>query len=125
MKFATIEEALLDVQDGKLVIIVDDEDRENEGDFIVAAEKITPEIVNFMATHGRGLICTPIPESRCDELELNLMVGNNTALHETPFTVSVDLIGHGCTTGISATDRAKTIRALIDPKTEPADLGRR
>lgn len=123
-KLNTIEEAIADIRAGKMLIVVDDESRENEGDFIVAAEKITPEIVNFMATHGRGLICAPIPESRCDELELNLMVGNNTALHETPFTVSVDLIGHGCTTGISATDRAKTIRALIDSKTEPADLGR-
>jgi len=123
-QFNSIEEAIADIREGKLLIVVDDESRENEGDFIVAAEKITPEIVNFMATHGRGLICTPIPEKRCDELELSLMVGNNTALHETPFTVSVDLIGHGCTTGISATDRAKTIRALIDPKTKPSHLGR-
>lgn len=123
-KLNTIEEAIRDIRDGKLLIVVDDENRENEGDFIVAAEKITPEIVNFMATYGRGLICAPIPERRCDELELDLMVGTNTALHETPFTVSVDLIGHGCTTGISATDRAKTIKALVDPVTEPSDLGR-
>lgn len=123
-KFDTIENAIEDIRNGKLLIVVDDESRENEGDFIVAAEKITPEIVNFMATHGRGLICAPISERRCEELELDLMVGHNTALHETPFTVSVDLIGHGCTTGISASDRAKTIRALVDPVTEPGDLGR-
>ncbi|MDY0315922.1 MAG: 3,4-dihydroxy-2-butanone-4-phosphate synthase, partial [Bacteroidales bacterium] len=108
----TIEEAIEDIKNGKIVIVVDDYDRENEGDFIVAAEKITPEIVNFMATHGRGLICAPLSESRCKELDLELMVGKNTALHETPFTVSVDLNGHGCTTGISASDRAKTIFAL-------------
>jgi 3,4-dihydroxy 2-butanone 4-phosphate synthase/GTP cyclohydrolase II len=120
----TIEEAIEDIKNGKVVIVVDDYDRENEGDFVVAAEKITPEIVNFMATHGRGLICAPLTESRCKELELELMVGKNTALHETPFTVSVDLNGHGCTTGISATDRAKTIYALIDDKTKPEDLGR-
>lgn len=120
----TIEEAIEDIKNGKVVIVVDDYDRENEGDFIVAAEKITPEIVNFMATHGRGLICAPLTESRCKELELELMVGKNTALHETPFTVSVDLNGHGCTTGISAADRAKTIYALIDDKTKPEDLGR-
>ena len=103
---------------------MDDQDRENEGDFICAAELVTPEIVNFMATHGRGLICAPLVEDRCEELQLDLMVGKNTALHETPFTVSVDLIGHGCTTGISASDRAKTIRALVDPKIKPDDLGR-
>lgn len=120
----TIEEAIEDIKAGKVIIVVDDEDRENEGDFVVAAEKITPEIVNFMATHGRGLICTPLPEDRCEELELELMVGNNTALHATPFTVSVDLNGHGCTTGISASDRAKTIKALVDPDTQPEDLGR-
>ena len=120
----TIEEAIEDIKNGKVVIVVDDYDRENEGDFVVAAEKITPEIVNFMATHGRGLICAPLTESRCKELELELMVGKNTALHETPFTVSVDLNGHGCTTGISAADRAKTIYALIDDKTKPEDLGR-
>ncbi len=120
----TIDEAIQDIKDGKVIIVVDDEDRENEGDFVVAAEKITPEIVNFMATHGRGLICTPLPENRCEELDLELMVGNNTALHATPFTVSVDLIGHGCTTGISASDRAKTIKALVNPETKPEDLGR-
>jgi len=120
----TIEEAIEDIKNGKVVIVVDDEDRENEGDFILAAELITPDIVNFMATHGRGLICTALSEERCNELELDLMVGKNTALHNTSFTVSVDLIGHGCTTGISANDRAKTIKALVDPKTKPEDLGR-
>ncbi len=120
----TIEEALQDLRAGKVIIVVDDEDRENEGDFIAAAEKATPEMVNFMATHGRGLICTPLTEERCDELDLNLMVANNTVLHHTQFTVSVDLIGHGCTTGISAQDRAKTILALIDPATKPFELGR-
>lgn len=123
-KLDTIEEAIEDIRAGKVIIVVDDEDRENEGDFVVAAEKITPEIVNFMATHGRGLICAPLPESRCQDLDLELMVGRNTALHETPFTVSVDLNGHGCTTGISASDRAKTIRALVDDRTKPEDLGR-
>jgi len=120
----TIDEAIQDIKNGKVIIVVDDEDRENEGDFIVAAEKITPEIVNFMATHGRGLICAPLPEDRCEALDLELMVDNNTALHATPFTVSVDLIGHGCTTGISASDRAKTIKALVDPETKPDDLAR-
>jgi len=123
-KLNTIPEALEELRAGKVIIVVDDEDRENEGDFIVAAEKITTEIVNFMAKHGRGLICAPLPESRCLELDLGLMVGNNTALHQTPFTVSVDLIGQGCTTGISASDRAKTIKALVDPTTKPEDLGR-
>ncbi|MBS3807424.1 MAG: bifunctional 3,4-dihydroxy-2-butanone-4-phosphate synthase/GTP cyclohydrolase II [Bacteroidales bacterium] len=120
----TIEEAIEDVRDGRVVIVVDDEDRENEGDFIVAGEKITPEIVNFMARQGRGLICAPLPEDRCNELDLELMVGKNTSMHETPFTVSVDLIGHGCTTGISASDRSKTIKSLVDPNTRPEDLGR-
>lgn len=120
----TIEEAIEDIKNGKVIIVVDDEDRENEGDFVCAAECITPEIVNFMATHGRGLICAPLIEDRCDELGLELMVGKNTATFETPFTVSVDLIGHGCTTGISAHDRFKTIRALADPDTKPEDLGR-
>lgn len=120
----TIEEAIEDIRNGKVIIVVDNEDRENEGDFVVAAELITSEIVNFMATHGRGLICAPITEERCKELDLELMVGTNTALHQTPFTVSVDLIGSGCTTGISASDRAKTIRALVDPKTKGEDLGR-
>lgn len=120
----TIEEAVEDIKNGKVIIVVDDEDRENEGDFVCAAECITPEIVNFMATHGRGLICAPLIEDRCEELGLELMVGKNTATFETPFTVSVDLIGHGCTTGISAHDRFKTIRALADPETKPEDLGR-
>jgi len=120
----TIEEAIEDIRNGKIVIVVDNEDRENEGDFICAAELITPEIVNFMATHGRGLICASLPENRCKQLDLNLMVGQNTATFETPFTVSVDLIGNGCTTGISAFDRAKTIKALVDPNTKAEDLGR-
>ena len=122
--FSTIESAIEDIKNGKLIIVVDDEDRENEGDFICAAATITPEVVNFMSKHGRGLICTPLPEERCDELGLDLMVSNNTALHETAFTVSVDLLGHGCTTGISAQDRSKTIQALNDPFVNPADLGR-
>jgi 3,4-dihydroxy 2-butanone 4-phosphate synthase/GTP cyclohydrolase II len=120
----TIEEAIEDIRDGKIIIVVDDEDRENEGDFVVAGEKITPEKVNFMAKYGRGLICAPIPEDRADELNLELMVSKNTALHETPFTVSVDLIGYGCTTGISAADRAKTIKALVEPNTKPEELGK-
>src|SRR4029078_8140591 len=120
----SIESAIEDIKQGKLVIVVDDEDRENEGDFIVAADKVTPEVINFMSKYGRGLICAALPEERCDELGLELMVNNNTALHETAFTVSVDLLGHGCTTGISAHDRAKTIQALIDPKTTISDLGR-
>jgi 3,4-dihydroxy 2-butanone 4-phosphate synthase / GTP cyclohydrolase II len=120
----SIESALEDIRNGKLVIVVDDEDRENEGDFVTAARNVTPEIINFMSKHGRGLICAPLTESRCAELELNLMVENNTVLHQTQFTVSVDLKGHGCTTGISAQDRAKTVQALIDPTTKPADLGR-
>lgn len=120
----TIHSAIEDIKQGKLVIVVDDEDRENEGDFITAAHNTTPEIVNFMSKYGRGLICASLPENRCDELGLDLMVNKNTALHETPFTVSVDLLGHGCTTGISAQDRAKTIQALIDPNTKPEDLGR-
>lgn len=120
----TIESAIEDLKQGKLLIVVDDEDRENEGDFITAAANVTPEIINFMSKFGRGLICAPITEERCDELKLNLMVENNTVLHQTPFTVSVDLIGQGCTTGISAHDRAKTVLALIDPATKPEDLGR-
>ena len=124
MELNTIKDALEDIRAGKVVIVVDDEDRENEGDFICAAELITPEIVNFMATYGRGLICAPIPEKRCEQLELELMVRSNTSFHATPFTVSVDLLGQGCTTGISASDRAKTIRALVDPNTRPEDLGR-
>lgn len=120
----TIEEAIQDIQEGKVVIVVDDEDRENEGDFLTAARNATPELINFMATNGRGLICAPLIEDRCDELELDLMVRQNSATYETPFTVSVDLIGHGCTTGISASDRSKTILSLIDPNTKPSDLGR-
>ncbi|HLO69226.1 MAG TPA: bifunctional 3,4-dihydroxy-2-butanone-4-phosphate synthase/GTP cyclohydrolase II [Flavipsychrobacter sp.] len=120
----TIESALEDLRNGKLLIVVDDEDRENEGDFVTAARNVTPEIINFMSKHGRGLICAPITEERCAELNLNLMVQDNTVLHQTPFTVSVDLIGNGCTTGISAHDRAKTVQALIDPNTKPEDLGR-
>lgn len=120
----TIEEAIEDIKKGKVIIVVDDEDRENEGDFIAAAEMVTPEMINFMATSGRGLICAPLTERRCEELELHLMVTNNTVLHETQFTVSVDLIGQGCTTGISVHDRSKTIKALVDKNTKPADLGR-
>ncbi|MDI3322071.1 bifunctional 3,4-dihydroxy-2-butanone-4-phosphate synthase/GTP cyclohydrolase II [Pinibacter soli] len=120
----TIESAIEDIKQGKLIIVVDDEDRENEGDFVTAAHNVTPEVINFMSKYGRGLICAPLIEERCDELELDLMVNNNTALHETAFTVSIDLLGHGCTTGISAHDRAKTIQALIDKKTKPEDLGR-
>lgn len=126
MKFElnTIEEAIEDIKNGKVVIVVDDEDRENEGDFLTAARNITPEIINFMVTHGRGLVCAPLVEDRCDELGLDLMVQSNSAAYETPFTVSVDLIGHGCTTGISASDRAKTIKALIDPDIKPEELGK-
>ena len=120
----TVEEAIEDIRQGKVIIVVDDEDRENEGDFICAAECVTPEIINFMATHGRGLICAPIDERRAEELELEMMVSSNTALHETAFTVSVDLIGRGCTTGISAYDRATGIRALIDPDIRPSDFAR-
>ncbi|HRO39917.1 MAG: bifunctional 3,4-dihydroxy-2-butanone-4-phosphate synthase/GTP cyclohydrolase II [Flavobacteriales bacterium] len=123
-EFDSIESAIADIQAGKLVIVVDDEDRENEGDFITAARNATPEVVNFMATHGRGLICAPLTEERCTQLGLDLMVHDNTALHQTPFTVSVDLRGHGTSTGISASDRSKTILSLIDPATTPADLGR-
>ena len=124
IRLHTIEEAINDIKLGKLIIVVDDESRENEGDFIAAAEMVTPEMINFMATHGRGLICAPLTESRCEDLNLDLMVGKNTVLHNTQFTVSVDLIGQGCTTGISAHDRAKTVKALTDPKTKPTDLGR-
>lgn len=120
----TIEEAIEDIKNGKVVIVVDDEDRENEGDFLTAARNITPEIINFMVTHGRGLVCAPLVEDRCDTLGLDLMVKSNSAAYETPFTVSVDLIGHGCTTGISASDRAKTIKALIDPEIDPEELGK-
>jgi 3,4-dihydroxy 2-butanone 4-phosphate synthase / GTP cyclohydrolase II len=120
----TIESAIEDIKNGKLVIVVDDEDRENEGDFLTAAANATPELINFMATHGRGLICTPITEERCRQLGIEMMVKNNTELHQTAFTVSVDLIGHGCTTGISAQDRAKTVQALIDPTIVANDLAR-
>ncbi len=124
IKLNTIEEAIEDIRQGKVIIVVDDEDRENEGDFLAAAEKVTPEMINFMATHGKGLICAPLTEKRCDELELHSMVKNNTDHMETAFTVSVDLKGHGVTTGISAADRAKTILALVDNKTKPYDLAR-
>lgn len=120
----TIEDAIEDIRNGKVIIVVDDENRENEGDFIAAAEMVTPEMINFMATHGRGLICAPLTEERCNALDLDMMVENNTVLHHTQFTVSVDLIGHGCTTGISVHDRAKTIKALVDENTHPAELGR-
>ena len=120
----SIESALEDIKNGKLIIVVDDEDRENEGDFITAANNATPEVINFMSTHGRGLICAPITEERCQELNLQPMVMNNTSLHETAFTVSIDLLGNGCTTGISAQDRSKTVMALVNPDTKPEDLGR-
>lgn len=120
----TVEEAIEDIKAGRVIIVVDDEDRENEGDFIAAARCVTPEMINFMATHGRGLICAPLIEDRCEELGLDLMVKSNNAAFETPFTVSVDLMGHGCTTGISASDRSKTIQALIDPKINPQELGK-
>jgi 3,4-dihydroxy 2-butanone 4-phosphate synthase / GTP cyclohydrolase II len=124
IKLDTIESAIEDIKAGKVLIVVDDENRENEGDFVAAAETISPEIVNFMATHGRGLICAPITRQRCDQLQLDLMVPHNTAVYETPFTISVDLIGYGCSTGISASDRAKTIRALADKNMKPSDFGR-
>jgi len=124
MSFNTIEEAIKDIKAGKIVIVIDDENRENEGDFVAAAEMATAEMINFMATHGRGLICTPLLESRCKKLGLELMIGKNTAAYETPFTISVDLIGHGCTTGISASDRAKTVKALVDPNIDPNELGK-
>ena len=123
-KLNTIEEAIEDFREGKFVIVVDDEDRENEGDFIIAAEKITPEKVNFMLKNGRGVLCAPITEERCQELELDMQVANNTSLLGTPFTITVDKLGGGCTTGVSMFDRAETIRALADPKTKPSDLGR-
>jgi len=124
IRLDTIEAAIEDIKKGKLIIVVDDESRENEGDFVAAAEKVSPEMINFMATHGRGLICAPLTESRCEDLDLDLMVGKNTVLHNTQFTVSVDLIGQGCTTGISAHDRAKTVKALTEEATKPEDLGR-
>ena len=124
MNFNTIEEAISDIKAGKVIIVIDDENRENEGDFVAAAEMVTPEMINFMATHGRGLICTPLLEKRCEDLGLDLMIGKNTAAFETPFTISVDLIGNGCTTGISASDRSKTIKALVDPNTHKDQLGK-
>src|SRR5699024_547929 len=124
IKLNSIEEAIEDIKQGKVIIVVDDEDRENEGDFITAASNATPEVINFMVTHGRGLVCAPLTRERCDELELHPMVNSNTAVYETNFTVSIDLIGYGCTTGISVTDRSKTIKALIKPETTPEELGR-
>jgi 3,4-dihydroxy 2-butanone 4-phosphate synthase/GTP cyclohydrolase II len=124
IKLDSIEDAIEEIKAGKVVIVVDDADRENEGDFVAAARSVTPEMINFMATHGRGLICAPLVEDRCVELGLDLMVQNNNAAYETPFTVSVDLMGHGCTTGISASDRAKTVKALIDPEINPEELGK-
>ncbi|MFL1896267.1 3,4-dihydroxy-2-butanone-4-phosphate synthase [Aquimarina sp. 2-A2] len=124
LKLNTIQEAIDDIRQGKVIIVVDDEDRENEGDFLAAAEKVTPEMINFMATHGRGLICAPLTEKRCEELKLNMMVGNNTDPLETAFTISVDLKGEGVTTGISASDRAKTVNALTNPNTKPHELAR-
>jgi 3,4-dihydroxy 2-butanone 4-phosphate synthase/GTP cyclohydrolase II len=124
IKLDSIQDAITSIREGKIVIVVDDENRENEGDFIAAAEMVTPDMINFMASKGRGLICAPITEERCNELDLNMMVENNTVLHHTQFTVSVDLLGNGCTTGISAQDRSKTIKALVDEKTKPQDLGR-
>lgn len=123
-KLNSIREAIRDIKEGKFVIVVDDEDRENEGDFIIASEMVTPEKVNFMTMYGRGLVCVALTEERCEALGLELMVNRNTSSHETQFTVSVDLLGHGCTTGISASDRSKTIRALVDPSTQPNELGR-
>jgi 3,4-dihydroxy 2-butanone 4-phosphate synthase/GTP cyclohydrolase II len=123
-KINTIEEAIEDIKQGKIIIVVDDEDRENEGDFVTAARNVTPEVINFMSKYGRGLICAPVSEEIAERLDLHMMVEDNTVLHQTPFTVSVDLIGHGCTTGISAHDRAKTVQALINPDTKAEDLGR-
>ena len=120
----SIPEAIEEIRNGGVIIVVDDEDRENEGDFLTAARNVTPDVINFMATHGRGLVCAPLVESRCDALGLELMVQTNNAAYETPFTVSVDLLGHGCTTEISTSDRSKTIQALIDPNTDPNELGR-
>ena len=124
VKLNTIEEAIADIRQGKIIIVVDDENRENEGDFIAAAEMVTPELINFMTKNGRGLICVPLTEARCEDLQLNMMVENNTVMHHTQFTVSVDLIGEGCTTGISVQDRAKTVKALVNPETRPHELGR-
>ena len=124
MKFNSIKDAINDIKNGKIIIVIDDENRENEGDFLVAAELATPEIINFMATHGRGLICAPLTKERCLELELDLMIGKNTAAYETPFTISVDLLGNGCSTGISASDRSKTVKALANKKFQKDDFGK-
>lgn len=124
LKLNTIEEAIEEIQNGRVIIVVDDENRENEGDFLTAARNATPDVINFMATHGRGLICAPISSDRCDKLGLELMVKNNSAAYETPFTISIVLIGHGCTTGISASDRSKTVLAMIDPDTRAEELGK-
>jgi len=124
IKLDKIEDAIAEIKQGKVVIVVDDEGRENEGDFVTASRNASPEVINFMATHGRGLICAPLIEEECDKLGLDLMVQKNSASYETPFTISVDLLGHGCTTGISATDRSKTVKSLIDPNTKPEDLGK-
>ena len=124
MSFNSIEEAIQDIKEGKVVVVIDDENRENEGDFVAAAEMATPEMINFMATHGKGLICTPLLESKCKNLGLELMTGKNTAAFETPFTISVDLLGYGCTTGISASDRSKTIKALADPDIKAEAFGK-
>ena len=124
IKLNKIEDAITDIKNGKLIIVVDDEDRENEGDFITAAHNVTPQIINFMATHGRGLICAPVSEEITNRLGLEMMVSNNTSSHSTPFTVSIDLLGHGCTTGISTSDRAKTIQALINPEIKPEEFGK-
>ena len=124
MDLNTIEEAIDAIKNGEIIIVVDDEDRENEGDFLIAAEKVNPQVINFMATHGRGLICAPLVEERCDELGLNLMIDQNTAAYETPFTVSIDLIGYGTSTGISASDRSKTVLSLVNPDTRPEELGK-
>ncbi len=123
-KLNTIEEALKDLREGKVVIVVDDENRENEGDFVTAAANATPEVINFMAKYGRGLICAALTEERCAELDLDMMVSRNTSSHETAFTVSIDLLGNGCTTGISASDRSKTVKALVDPQIKPEDFAR-
>ena len=124
MKFNSIKDAINDIKNGKVIIVIDDENRENEGDFLVAAELASPEIINFMATHGRGLICAPLTKERCLELELDLMIGKNTAAYETPFTISVDLLGSGCSTGISASDRSKTVKALANKKFQKDDFGK-
>lgn len=123
-KLNSIQEAIEDIRQGKIIIVVDDENRENEGDFLTAARNATPEVINFMATQGRGLICAALTEERCEELKLEMMVSQNTSSHDTAFTVSVDLLGHGCTTGISASDRSKTMKALIDPSIRPEDFAR-